>query len=301
MSEDLKDTAWELGMELPSRKLTHGKKKKQKDKPQAKKIQIEASPTTTERVQQPDVTARSKELAQQPEATARSTELAQQPDVTARSKELAQQPDVTARSTELTQQTDLTARSIELTQQTDLTARSFELAKQPEASLRSTERVQQSDLAPSEALGLRAVPAGAEVPVVSLPVSEASTEEPDTVVEEDEARPFYSRWQWALLMFFTPAVILLTLAYGRLGYVHDVPDHVRSEVPAYQQGEAFLVLKPWWFGPPIFTLDDYKVPSSDYPLSRADYFARYKIELGDYARIVDGPRVLWTFRQDLLN
>lgn len=249
MSEDLKDTAWELGMELPSRKLTHGKKKKQKDKPQAKKIQSEASPTTTERVQQTDVTAR-------------STELAQQTEVTARSKELVQQTD---------------------------------------APLRSTERVQQSDLAPSEALGLRAVPAGMEMPVVSLPVSEASTEEPDTASEEDEARPFYSRWQWALLMFFTPAVILLTLAYGRLGYVHDVPDHVRSQVPAYQQGEAFLVLKPWWFGPPIFTLDDYKVPSSDYPLSRADYFARYKIELGDYARIVDGPRVLWTFRQDLLH
>lgn len=236
MSDELKDTTWELGMELPSRKLTHGKKKKQKDKPQTKKIQSEASPTTTERVQQPEVTARSKELAQQPEVTARSTE-----------------------------------------------------------------RVQQSDLAPSEALGLRAVPAEAGMPVVALPVSEASTAEPDTAAEEDEARPFYSRWQWALLMFFTPAVILLTLAYGRLGYVHDVPDHVRSQVPAYQQGEAFLVLKPWWFGPPIFTLDDYKVPPSDYPLSRADYFARYKIELGDYARIVDGPRVLWTFRQDLLN
>jgi hypothetical protein len=60
------------------------------------------------------------------------------------------------------------------------------------------------------------------------------------------------------------------------------------------------VLKPWWFGPPVFALDKYQVPPTEYTLTKAEYFNRYKIELGDYASIVEAPKVLWTFQTDIL-
>jgi hypothetical protein len=106
--------------------------------------------------------------------------------------------------------------------------------------------------------------------------------------------PFFSTWQRVLLWTGTVLVTLFVLAWGKLGYVHNVPDLVRSNVPAYDSGPAFLVLKPWWFGPPVLDLAQYnretETPNWDL----------YHARLGDYAGIVDNPHVLWYFQEDIL-
>ena len=122
----------------------------------------------------------------------------------------------------------------------------------------------------------------------------------EDAADEDENRGFFKTWQWYLLMTFTPIIIVLVVAYGKIGYVHAIPDSVRDQVPAYRHGEGFVVLKPWWFGPPVFTLDEYQIEPGPATETAEEWFDRYKVELGDYRGIVEDPQVLWSVQTDPL-
>ncbi|ASS73606.1 hypothetical protein CIG75_00515 [Tumebacillus algifaecis] len=119
------------------------------------------------------------------------------------------------------------------------------------------------------------------------------TQDADTVQVEEETEPVIGKWTYRLLMIFVPLVLIGVLAYGKLGYVHQVPELVRDNVSAYEQGEGFLVLKPWWFGPPVYKLDEYVG-------SAGSDFYRYQLNLRDFAKIVEEPIVLWRFQKDFL-
>lgn len=116
---------------------------------------------------------------------------------------------------------------------------------------------------------------------------------PDPIPEEEDSAPVFAKWKIALLIVLTPIVLVVILAWGKLAYVHQVPAFVQQQVPAYQQGKGFLILKPWWFGPPIFTLDHYE-------RTDGEDFVHWKIQLNDYAAVVDDPTVLYTFPDDIL-
>lgn len=123
--------------------------------------------------------------------------------------------------------------------------------------------------------------------------SASSNGERSSVVME-EVPPFFSVRQRVLLWIGTVCILLFIFAWGKLAYVHHIPDLVRHQVPAYQHNAAYLVLKPWWFGPPVLDFTSYTRDSAhlDWEI--------YKARLGDYASIVESPHVLWSFSTDLL-
>ena len=124
-------------------------------------------------------------------------------------------------------------------------------------------------------------------------VGDVTAEERDWLLGEndDEDGSILTIWQRLLLFVAVPLVLLGVLIWGKIAYVHQVPDLVRDNVPAYSSGEGFLVLKPWWFGPPIYQLDSYP---------QANDFKMYQIRMGDHAPLVEDPYVLWTFPEDIL-
>ncbi|HEU4962480.1 MAG TPA: hypothetical protein VFV52_01275 [Bacilli bacterium] len=111
---------------------------------------------------------------------------------------------------------------------------------------------------------------------------------------EAEADKPLATWKVALLIVFGVLVGLVVAAWGKIGYVHHVPAFVQERVPQYTQGEAFLVVKPWWFGPPVFDLSDYEAADT------GDY-KKYKMQLGGYAGLLDKPEILWRLKEDVLH
>ncbi len=131
--------------------------------------------------------------------------------------------------------------------------------------------------------------------VAELAGSERTAEEADEKeLDDEEMEPMVGKWTYRLLLIFVPLIVIAVLIYGKIGYVHDVPPLVRENVEAYEQGEGFLVLKPWWFGPPVYKLDEYvSGPSTT--------FHQFQLNLRDFAGIVEKPIVLWQFEQDFLD
>lgn len=110
--------------------------------------------------------------------------------------------------------------------------------------------------------------------------------------EEDDAIKPLAKWKAALLTLFGIVLLTVLLAWGKLSYVHHIPDHVRDRVPAYAQGEAFVVVKPWWFGPPVFDL-------SRYPKGERESYQIWKQRLGNYTGILEKPTVFWRLEKDI--
>ncbi|MGZ4106353.1 MAG: hypothetical protein ACXVDE_02795 [Tumebacillaceae bacterium] len=109
----------------------------------------------------------------------------------------------------------------------------------------------------------------------------------------EDSGPVIAKWKIALVILLAPIVLVIILAWGKLAYVHQVPKFVLQQVPAYQTGQGFLILKPWWFGPTIFTLEQY-------PRTDGEDFVHWKIQLNDYEAVVQDPTVLYTFPEDIL-
>ncbi|KEO81330.1 hypothetical protein EL26_21495 [Tumebacillus flagellatus] len=127
-----------------------------------------------------------------------------------------------------------------------------------------------------------------------LLLSPAPARAEESAGTDGELQPFFSTWQRVLLWTGTVLVTIVVLLWGKIGYVHHIPDLVRDNVPAYQHDAGYLVLKPWWFGPPVLDLNTYARDTE-----RPDW-ELYKARLGDYAAIVDNPYILWKFAEDPL-
>ena len=136
--------------------------------------------------------------------------------------------------------------------------------------------------------------ASAEVAAATALSEGVTAEERDLLWgdDEDEDGPLLSVRQRLLLFVLVPLVILAVFIWGKIAYVHQVPELVRDNVPAYASGEGFLVIKPWWFGPPVYELDAYP---------QTNDFTMYQTKMGDHAPLVEDPIVLWRFQQDILN
>ncbi|PWK16543.1 hypothetical protein [Tumebacillus permanentifrigoris] len=159
--------------------------------------------------------------------------------------------------------------------------------------------LQEIQLARAEATATSAVTDAVRIPDVSWAEKQARLDDDRTQHEEAagddvDPPPFFTTWQRVMLWTGTALVTLCILAWGKIGYVHNVPDIVRHNVSAYDRGPAFLVVKPWWFGPPVIDLAQYDRPEE------TPNWELYHARLGDYAGIVENPHVLWYYRSDFL-
>ncbi len=109
------------------------------------------------------------------------------------------------------------------------------------------------------------------------------------------------RWLRALrtTRFWTNALfvclVLLTLTFwARFAYVYHVPPELRTG--PLSRVTAYVTLKPWWFGPPTFDLDDYlKEPNAVDTVSNTQLLLS---NLGPFRAIVEHPDLVWAWYTD---
>ncbi|MGB8955579.1 MAG: hypothetical protein WCC10_09405 [Tumebacillaceae bacterium] len=275
MSDHFDNSDWQLGMSLPSRKETHSKKKNSKDK--------HKSPSAPVAPREPEPPRR--ELNLQPER-ALTLEPEKKPlRESARELDLKIQPES---STDL-QPLRPKIESVTPAQESQWQAETVSNAEQSQVQ---SPPLQAEPGVDNVAASAELAQARAEVATATALSGNVTEEERDMLWGDDEDGPILTRWQRLLLFVVVPVVILGVIVWGKIAYVHHVPQLVRDNVPAYASGEGFLVVKPWWFGPPVYELGSYP-QANDFPM--------YQTRMGDHAPLVDDPFVLWRFQQDILS
>lgn len=93
---------------------------------------------------------------------------------------------------------------------------------------------------------------------------------------------------------FVVTVCLLMLAFwSKFAFVYNIPSYAqRGEL---DNVKAYVTVKPWWFGPPIFNLEQ----TSLYPLRLTVIGNQYDVllqNLGKYQSILQQPQFIWVRR-----
>jgi len=91
----------------------------------------------------------------------------------------------------------------------------------------------------------------------------------------------------------TTAVLLMLAFWSRFAYVYNIPSY--AEQGSLVGVEAYVTVKSWWFGPPIFNLNE----EAQYPLSPVVVGNSYGVliqNLGKYSSVIENPRFIWVRR-----
>ncbi|GMA57342.1 hypothetical protein C7445_11535 [Alicyclobacillus sacchari] len=96
------------------------------------------------------------------------------------------------------------------------------------------------------------------------------------------------------LQFWTRTAIALVLLllfafWARFAYVYDIPSYAASVLPPHIR--AYVTVKPWWFGPPVFDLGLYAPDVGGGAIP--DPYAVLLYKLGQYAPILTHPQIIW--------
>jgi hypothetical protein len=347
--QDQDSSKWQLGMQLPSRKETHGRKKKSDRKldkqPQAKtespkvESRVEVQPVELQQTKEPQpVEAPAPKRTRQRviEAVPEDPKYALPWNPLDAGSEVEREVGLDATPNDAVPDDAVShseeATKLVLSQQTEHDASGLPAPEREtdEPSEDKQEAIEQLQAYWNESAATIALPAGGvalgshggelqedqqylrelllqphavkeeaarhefAVQATAVAIAEAIPEATaEATPDEEDDAPVISKWKIALLILTTPIVLVIVLAWGKLAYVHQVPSFVQQQVPAYQHGQGFLILKPWWFGPPIFTLDQYE-------RTDGEDFEHWKIQLNDYETVVQDPTVLYTFPDDIL-
>jgi len=307
MSKQYDNPDWQLGMELPSRKEKHGRKKKDKKaKEEPPKLPERLAPQPNAEQDEPHadqegslpkqegspLVKREANLPKQegnplPEQEAKLPKQEDSPLAKQEAELSIQGP--TATSGEPAPDGNETVADDTLVVNLRMVSTGKPSSAQEEAAP-TPERL----AARREVEAAQAETAAAATAVLSTPKDVVTQEEIDLLLQEQaEEVERQGRWQRRILAIVLPLALLTVLVWGKIGYVHNVPDLVRGQVSAFHQGQGFLILKPWWFGPPVFSLTDYM----SYDVETLD---RLKLKMGSYSEVLHDPLVIWTFESDVL-
>jgi hypothetical protein len=88
-------------------------------------------------------------------------------------------------------------------------------------------------------------------------------------------------------------VVLLTLTFwAKFAFVYHVPEALRTGPLSHVS--AYVTWKPWWFGPPVFDLDQYlKMP--DVTVTYSDDRDLLLSNLGRFRAVVEQPNIIWVW------
>ncbi|GEO27279.1 hypothetical protein AAC03nite_30640 [Alicyclobacillus acidoterrestris] len=89
-------------------------------------------------------------------------------------------------------------------------------------------------------------------------------------------------------------VLLCVAFWARFAFVYDIPSVARPDLP--QGITAYVTVKPWWFGPPVFDLRQY-VPGDIDGAPVADPSQMFLMNLGKYTAVVEHPQFIWALRK----
>ncbi|MCL6516025.1 hypothetical protein [Alicyclobacillus sp.] len=106
------------------------------------------------------------------------------------------------------------------------------------------------------------------------------------------------RWMRVLLSLRfwtrTAIVFVFVLAVGfwaKFAVVYDIPDYARQGVLTGVR--AYVTVKPWWFGPPLFDLGDYGPRDAGAGDWGANPWRWMVTQLGRYQDVVVHPQIVW--------
>lgn len=86
------------------------------------------------------------------------------------------------------------------------------------------------------------------------------------------------------------AFLGLCLAFwARFAFVYDIPSFASSSLPPHVH--AYVTVKPWWFGPPVFDLGHYDGIDSWTWISDPYQYLLYR--MGKYGAILSHPQFVW--------
>ncbi|WAH36984.1 hypothetical protein [Alicyclobacillus dauci] len=100
------------------------------------------------------------------------------------------------------------------------------------------------------------------------------------------------------LQFWTRVAMLLVVGlciafWARFAFVYDIPSYARDQLPGHVT--AYVTVKPWWFGPPVFDLGQYVPIGGDFPAPQ-DPYQYLLLKLGRYGAVLEHPQFVWTSR-----
>ncbi len=90
------------------------------------------------------------------------------------------------------------------------------------------------------------------------------------------------------------AFICLLIAIGfwaKFAFVYHIPSY--AEQGPLEGVSAYVAVKPWWFGPPVFNLERYTENNSVQLNMVNDPYAYLLLQLGKYNAVVEHPSIIW--------
>lgn len=91
------------------------------------------------------------------------------------------------------------------------------------------------------------------------------------------------------------AFVGLCIAFwARFAFVYDIPGYARAPLPAHVT--AYVTVKPWWFGPPVFDVGHYAAKGDELDIV-ANPNSYLLMKLGKYDAILEHPQFIWVGTQ----
>lgn len=81
--------------------------------------------------------------------------------------------------------------------------------------------------------------------------------------------------------------------WARFAFVYDIPSYAAVGLPEHVT--AYVTVKPWWFGPPVFDLGRYGTVQS-FGAPAQDPYQYLLLKLGKYVQILSDPHFIWILR-----
>lgn len=92
---------------------------------------------------------------------------------------------------------------------------------------------------------------------------------------------------------FSFIVFLLAISFwAKFAVVYHIPEYAANG--PLENTTAYVAVKPWWFGPPVFDLQQYANRDPVQLNIVNDPYAYLLLQLGKYNAIVEYPNIVWS-------
>jgi hypothetical protein len=96
---------------------------------------------------------------------------------------------------------------------------------------------------------------------------------------------------WSKFCAFVICLLLVSF-WAKFALVYNVPTYAQKGV--LSQVDAYITVKPWWFGPPVFDLSTYRVSADE--MADLNPYDMLMEQLGKYSAILSQPQFVWVAR-----
>ena len=93
---------------------------------------------------------------------------------------------------------------------------------------------------------------------------------------------------------FGAVVLIGIIFWSKFAFVYNIPAYAQKG--ALENVQAYITVKTWWFGPPVFNLEQYVSQDTLNLQSLDDPYSYLLLQLGRYDSVVLQPSMIWVER-----